>query len=197
MAPIQSVYAVQDRHFCLVKAGENDWETREVEVDGDNSTEVLINSGLKTGEQLVMNPGAFKELMELPELERDTKIEVSDEMRSRIKDLQDKKSLTLANQPGSPNQPESAEQAKAARPGQGGGAGFSMPSSGADLIKQKDQDGDGKLTKDEAGTPYSYFFDRVDTDSDGFISESEADQSIKQMKRRMQQGGGGQGGRPQ
>jgi hypothetical protein len=69
-----------------------------------------------------------------------------------------------------------------------------MPSSGADLIKQKDQDGDGQLTKDEAGTPYSYFFDRVDTDSDGFISEAEADESIKQMKRRMQQGGGGAGG---
>ena len=72
--------------------------------------------------------------------------------------------------------------------------GFSMPASGAALIKSKDTDGDGKLTKDEAGSPYSYFFDRVDTDGDGFLSESEADASIQSMKKRMQGGGGGRGG---
>ena len=74
--------------------------------------------------------------------------------------------------------------------------GFSMPANGAALIRSKDKDGDGKLTKDEAGSPYSYFFDRIDTDSDGFLSEAEADASIQSMKKRMQGGGGG-GGRPQ
>ena len=72
--------------------------------------------------------------------------------------------------------------------------GFNMPASGAALIKEKDTDGDGKLTKDEAGSPYSFFFDRVDTDSDGFLSEAEADQSIQSMKKRMQNRGGGGGG---
>ena len=66
-----------------------------------------------------------------------------------------------------------------------------MPASGAALISSKDTDGDDKLTKDEVGSPYSYFFDRIDTNGDGFLSESEADKSIQQMKRRMQQGGGG------
>ena len=73
--------------------------------------------------------------------------------------------------------------------------GFDMPANGAALIQQKDQDGDGKLTKDEAGSPYTYFFDRIDTDSDGFISEAEADKSIESMKKRMQGGGGGGGPR--
>ena len=66
-----------------------------------------------------------------------------------------------------------------------------MPASGAALIKDKDKDGDGKLSKDEVGTPYTYFFDRIDSDSDGFLSEAEADASIQSMKKRMQQGGGG------
>ena len=69
-----------------------------------------------------------------------------------------------------------------------------MPASGKALIKEKDTDGDGKLTKDEAGTPYSYFFDRVDTDSDGFLNEKELDTSIRSMKKRMEQGGFGGGG---
>jgi hypothetical protein len=73
---------------------------------------------------------------------------------------------------------------------------FSMPASGAALIKSKDKDGDGKLTKDEAGSPYTYFFDRIDKDSDGFLSKSEADASVQQMKKRMQGGGMG-GGRGQ
>ena len=46
----------------------------------------------------------------------------------------------------------------------GAGVGTSMPASGAALIKSKDKDGDGKLTKDEAGSPYTYFFDRIDKD---------------------------------
>ena len=75
----------------------------------------------------------------------------------------------------------------------GGRSGGSMdlPANGAALIAAKDSDGDGKLTKDEVGVPFTYFFDRVDTDSDGFLSESEADASLKQIKQRRQQGGGG------
>ena len=71
---------------------------------------------------------------------------------------------------------------------------FEMPESAAALIKQKDTDGDGKLTKDEAGSPFSFFFDRVDTDGDGFLSETEADASIQRMKQRAQSGGGFGGG---
>ena len=227
--PIQTIYAVQDRHFCLVKKGEDAWETREVEVDGDNSQVVLIESGLEPGEQLAMNPGAFKELMDLPELELERKIAVSDKMKTRIAALtnggkaenntdavgqtseesgSDAKSEKRAGGPGrgGPGAGRGGAQGggRGGRPGGpggggrrgggGGGSGFSMPASGKALIKEKDTDGDGKLTKDEAGTPYSYFFDRVDTDSDGFLNEKELDTSIRSMKKRMEQGGFGGGG---
>ena len=49
---------------------------------------------------------------------------------------------------------------------------------------QSDQDGDGKISKDEAPEFMQSFFDRVDTNADGFLDESE----IQAMRSR---GGGG------
>ena len=186
-APIQTVYAVQDRHFCLIKKTEDEWETREIQVDGDNSQVVIVENGLKPGEQLVMNPGAFKELMDLPEMELDRKIQISDEMKSKMDSLRSKSEDDEAAKADS-NKPK---EVNSKGPGGGGRPAFSMPASGAVLIKQKDKDGDGKLTKEEAGSPYSFFFDRIDTDKDSLLSEEEADKSIQQMKKRIQQGGGG------
>lgn len=205
-APIQTVYAVQDRHFCLIRKGENEWETREVSVDGDNSQMVLVKEGLEPGEQLVMNPGAYKQLMDLPELELEQKIEISDAMKSKIDALNDQETTA-------PKQVARKETPKATGParqggggppsggrggssGGGGMGGFSMPASGAALVASKDTDGDGKLTKDEAGSPYNFFFDRIDTDKDGFLSADEAEQSIQNMKKRMSQMQGGGGGGP-
>lgn len=199
IAPIQTVYAVQDRKFCLMKAAEGKWETREVEIDGDNAQVVLIRNGVKPGDQLVLNPGAYTNLMELPEIELDRKIEISDKMKSEIDLLNemdqqrpasiaahDQQQASRATEAGSVDGPRSE--------GARGLAGFDMPASGLELIRQNDTDGDGKLTKDEVGSPYSMFFERIDIDNDGFLTAAEADKSIQQMKSRMQQGGG-DGGR--
>ena len=200
--PIQTVYAVQDRYYCLVKKEEGEWETREIEVDGDNSQVVLVTKGLEPGEELVMNPGAFKELLQLPELKIDRKIEITGDMKNRIESIKNSSGpgdVRVAEADG--GEANGGEGRSRGQRGDGGGrsgggmGGFDMPANGAALIQQKDQDGDGKLTKDEAGSPYTYFFDRIDTDSDGFISEAEADKSIESMKKRMQGGGGGGGPR--
>ncbi|MCP4478416.1 MAG: HlyD family efflux transporter periplasmic adaptor subunit [Planctomycetaceae bacterium] len=186
LAPIQTVYSVQDRQFCLAKVGDN-WETLEVKVGGDNSQMVYFTSGVEDGTELVLNPGGFKEYMELPEFEMETKIELPD---SVVAEVEASKKAAKANKGGGKSGGKRAGSGKRG----GGGSGFAMPSSGAELIKQKDTDGDGKLTKDEAGSPYSFFFDSVDTDKDTYLSESELDTSIKNMKKRMQGGGGFGGG---
>jgi HlyD family secretion protein len=202
LAPIQTVYGVQNQQFCLARIGDQ-WETLEVEVGGDNSQMVYFEGGIEEGTEVVMNPGAFKEYMDLPESKLDTKIEISEEemgtfgakvvetdgpsrpLAGKDAESSDIKAGGSGGRPGGPG---------GGRPAGGGMGGFNMPASGAALIQSKDTDGDGKLTKDEAGTPYSYFFDRVDTDGDGFLSESEADTSIQNMKKRMQQGGAAGGG---
>ena len=134
--------------------------------------------------ELVMNPGAFKEYMELPELELETKIELPDAVTAEIK---------AAAKAASKSAGKKSDTGKSGGGG-AGASGFAMPNSGAELIKQKDTDGDGKLTKDEAGSPYSFFFDRVDTDGDTYLSASELDTSIKNMKKMRESGGGGGGG---
>jgi len=63
LAPIQTIYAVQEKQFCLLRKGE-EWITKEVEIGGDNSQMVFIKGGVEEGADLVMNPGAFKEYME-------------------------------------------------------------------------------------------------------------------------------------
>ena len=167
---------------------------------------VYIKSGVEEGTELVMNPGAYKEYMDLPELKLDSKIELPESELAKAVETSSNPGPGDDQAASGAERPDNGPGATAAgSPGPGGGpgggrpgggmGGFSMPASGAALIKSKDKDGDGKLTKDEAGSPYTYFFDRIDKDSDGFLSKAEADASVQQMKQRMQsmQGGGGGG----
>jgi len=185
LAPIQTVYAVQGKKYCLVRKGEEEWETIEIEVGGDNSQMVMITGGVEEGQELVMNPGAFKDYMDLPEVELDSRIELPEGAQAAVTEAAKAK----------------AAKGKAGRPdGKAKGAGgqrgnFATPANGAALIASKDTDGDGKLTKDEAGSPYTFFFDRIDADSDGFLSASEADKAIESIKKMRAAGGAGGGPR--
>ena len=83
-APLQTVYGVQDRQFCLAVRGVGDYETLEVAVGGDNSEMVMFNSGVTEGTELVMNPSAYKHLMELPEIKRDRRIKLPPGSRAAV-----------------------------------------------------------------------------------------------------------------
>ena len=206
LVPIQTIYAVQDKQFCLLRKGEDQWETREVTVGGDNSQMVYIVDGVEEGAELVMNPGAYKEHMELPEITRDTKIEIPDYVKGEV-GMSSSESGSGAKSSGSGDKSSGSGgkgadmggmsksgKSKGGKKGGRSGGGMELPANGAAMIAAKDSDGDGKLTKDEAGVPFTFFFDKVDTDSDGFLSESEADASLKQIQQRRQQGGGKGGG---
>ncbi len=86
LAPLQTIYGVQDKQFCLAKRGENEWETLEVEIGGNNSQMVYILSGVEEDTELVMNPGAYKDYMDLPELKLDSKIELPESELKRGKE---------------------------------------------------------------------------------------------------------------
>ena len=110
-APIQTVYAVGEKQFCLVKRGENDWETREVEVADDNSQVVWFKPprrdefdnliGVEEGEQLVMNPGGYTDYMDLPKLDLEEKMELSDaDIQNAAADIKDGTSNQTAGRDG-------------------------------------------------------------------------------------------------
>jgi hypothetical protein len=189
-----------------MRKGDEGWETREIEVDGDNTRSVLVKSGLESGEMVVMNPATLKNKMVLPESKLEQKVVYSDELRKRMDELSQQNSkeqsdLAIAND-GPPGDQSAAReqstdntdvqtnQASSQTPA-GQRPEFEVPASGAALVQKQDTDGDKKLTKAEAGIPYSYFFDRMDTNQDGFVDTAEADLSIKQMRQRRQSGEGG------
>jgi HlyD family secretion protein len=182
IAPVQSVYGVQGKQYCLIKKGENEWETREVKTEGENAEHVLISDGVQPGDVLVMNPGAYKEYMDLPEVILVKKIEVGDG-QADVEAVASKPAATPTEGP-----PRGA----------GGGMGdFKLPASASALLKEKDKDADGKLSKDEIGSPYTFFFDRIDSDGDSLLNDSELDAAIKMMRQmRASRGAGGPGGPP-
>ena len=171
LAPIQAVYAVQGRKFCLVQNGEQ-WETREIEIDGDNSQSVLVKGGLNVGDVLVMNPGAYKDQLELPEIEIDSRIGLPDGKADEVNQIK-----AMAEKTDKTNKAPAGERPK-------------LPVSGSALVAAKDSDSDGKLTQDEIGSPFNNFFSRVDADGDGFVTAAEADTQLKRMQARIKKGGG-------
>ena len=174
LAPIQTVYAVQGRKFCLVQNGDQ-WETREIEIDGDNSQSVLVKGGLQEGEVLVMNPGAYKNQLDLPEIEIDSRIGLPDGKAEEIDQIK-----------------ATAEKTNKAP----GGKRPKLPVSGSALVAAKDSDSDGKLTQDEIGSPFNNIFSRVDADGDGFVTAAEADTQLKRMQARSKKGGQRNGAGP-
>jgi len=52
-------------------------------------------------------------------------------------------------------------------------------------LKEADKDGDNKLSKDEAPEQLKQHFDKVDTNSDGFVDKEEAEKAIAQLGKMM------------
>jgi len=76
--------------------------------------------------------------------------------------------------------------------GPGGGRGGPPPD-----IMASDADGDGKVSKEEAPERMAAFFDRIDTNSDGFIDADEVAEMLRRRAERQAAGEAGGEGRPQ
>jgi Ca2+-binding EF-hand superfamily protein len=71
----------------------------------------------------------------------------------------------------------------------GGGGGRAMPTP-EEFVKQNDKNGDGKVAKTELTGMIVGFFDRMDTDKDGFVTVEEVKAS---RERRREQNSGAEG----
>ena len=79
LLPIQCVYGYRGKTFCLVKNG-SDWKTVEVKIGSNNDTNVVVEDSINEGDQVALNPAAFKDLMDLPDIP-----EVDDKDKSKGK----------------------------------------------------------------------------------------------------------------
>ena len=74
--------------------------------------------------------------------------------------------------------------------GAAGGNQGGRTSQMVERIMARDTDGDGKVSKEEAGEQMGRIFGRMDADSDGFVTKTE----IENMFQQFQGGGGRRGG---
>lgn len=177
--PIQTVYSVQKQSFCLVKNGER-FETREIEIDGNNSKMILVRSGLAKGEQLVMNPGLHKDRMDLPEVQADPRIELAEGELLADNDRKSAGGIT-------PVSGSSAGPKSGGRPGGGGMAAGIMSKYDANKDEVIDKAEMASLEERSRG-----FVSRADTNKDGQVTKAELTKMAANMSKKW--GGGGRGG---
>ena len=188
LAPLQTVYSVQGQSFCLVKNGD-DYETKEVVVGGDNSKMVMFKEGVSVGDELVMNPGAYKDRMVLPEVLGDERIALPENVR-----LVKTESKAEGGKPS--GRPEGG--------GRRGGGGGERTSGMVDgMMSKYDTNSDGKIDATEMASlegRAKSFIGGADADSDGTVTKAELTKSAKKMMSQWSGGGGGGpgggGGRP-
>jgi multidrug resistance efflux pump len=186
LAPLQTVYSVQGRSFCLVKNGDR-YDTKEVAIGGDNSKMVMFKDGVNVGDELVMNPGSFKERMELPEVLADESIDLPDNV-TLVKT--EGKAGTKAKGGGKP----SGRPVGGGRPAGDGGRTSGMVNG---MMSKYDTNSDGKIDAGEMASLDSRaknFIGGADSDSDGTVTKAEMTKAAEKMMSQRSGGGGGPGG---
>jgi HlyD family secretion protein len=208
--PVQAVVTIGSKQYAFpIVNGE--LKTQEVKVGTTNDINLEIKSGLKEGDDVVMNPRTVASV-EIGKLEDLVKIEEekfkAEEARTRKADvLPSPAGPTGGPRAGGPNAggqvaggPEGRGRGPGG-PGQGAGPG-GAPGAGAPggtgfdpvaMFTKNDQDGDGKLTGTEISDRLRDRLADIDTDGDQSISK---DEFMASMAKRRAAGGGGGGGGP-
>lgn len=182
--PVQALAEVKGHYFTLAKNGDS-YETREVNIGSTNDKVATIQSGLKQGDEVVMNPRSAGALLKLPNLPDPTPTAMGEIKRN------------------DPSEAPVMVAGKGGAPGSGGAKKGFADMTPADMVArylEGDIDKDGKLSvKDELSKMDDRTQQRLasaDTNSDGFLERREllsvAAAALQKMK--SGKGGGGQGG---
>jgi HlyD family secretion protein len=183
--PVQALAELKGHFFTLVRNNDH-FETREIKIGSTNDKVATITSGLKDGDEVVMNPRSTGSLLKLPNLPDATPI-VMDEIKRN--ELTDSPAIVAT----------SGGKGGKAGGAPGGGKGFAdmSPSERVAQYLENDTDKDGKLSKDELSKMDERMQQRLaaaDTNNDGFLERRELLTFAAQMAAKMKARGGGGGG---
>ena len=173
--PIQSVYEMGGRTFCLVQDGSR-WTTREISVLSTNGKTVAINEQrsdtLQTGEKVVANARRHANKFTIPEVERS----VIDERLANV---------GRVVETGEPSENDNSGDEVSGEKSSGRSAAMRSP---RDMIQRLDQDHDGKLSSAELAElpePIRGGLAQADTNADGMIDQSEITKAMARFPQRQ------------
>lgn len=190
--PLQCVQTVGRKQYCYVVKADGSIEKRSVKLGHTNDYASEVLDGLDGGDRVVQSPVESLGLTTETVAEGTPEAGFTDDDATKTKAADDgstqkAEAASTATPGASGSQPASGESA-APKDGRGRRGGMSLMDS--------DKDGDGKVSKDEAPEQMRQWFDRIDTNSDGFIDRAENAAMIRRMRQLQQQSQGGPSGGP-
>lgn len=192
--PVHAVYESKRHHFVLVRSKDK-WDTREIKIGATNDKFVTVKDGVAANDNVVLDPRNHLDKMDIPEFE-------DEDDRSKL--------VAMSNEP----MPKSAAAgagapgAGAGGPGAGGGAAAGGPGAGrpgaqggapsADsivtiMMQRLDTNSDGSISQEEAAAEerVKNSFSDYDSNKDGKVDRAELSTVLRKRMAAMSGGAGG------
>jgi hypothetical protein len=172
--PVQAIIEHGEKYYCVLRDGKR-LRARQVTIGSTNDKFVVIQSGLKKGEQVVHNAAVYREEVGLPELPPEAMVQ-------RGRSERDGRSET--------GEADDAQEPSPQRAG---------PPNRAQMLQRLDSNGDGQLDKDELAQVPEQFRPRLmaaDENGDGTVDRSELAAAMAQEAPGGRPGGPQADGRP-
>ena len=195
--PVHAVYEAKRHHFVLVR-GKDKWDTREIKIGATNDKFVTVKDGVVANDDVVLDPRNHLDKMNIPEFE-------DEDDRSKL--------VAMSNEPMPKSAPAGAGApgAGAGGPGAGGGAagaGAGGPGAGrpgaqggapsADsivtiMMQRLDTNSDGSISQEEAAAEerMKNSFSDYDSNKDGKVDRAELSTVLRKRMAAMSGGAGG------
>jgi HlyD family secretion protein len=193
--PVATVVEQRNEFFCWVRKPDGSIERRRLLLGLTNDLFVEVKDGVAEGDLVVQNPRAFVE-----EARSDGEEDETVDVEGRFGNGgADPGAAEGGDQPsangGTPRgggfgrggRRGDGGEIEGGRGGRGGGRGGGRRGGRGFDLTQLDQDGDGKVSREEAPEPMQDFFSRLDGNGDGFIDQEE----VSAMRANFGRGGGG------
>jgi len=196
--PVHAVYESKRHHFVLVRDqnNQNKWDTREIKIGATNDKFVTVKDGVEADDNVVLDPRNHLDKMNIPEFE-------DEDDRSKLVAMSNEpmpKSATAggpgagAGGPGAGASGAAAGGPGAGRPGAQGGAPSADAIVGI-MMQRLDTNSDGSISQEEAASEerVKNSFSEYDSNKDGKIDRAEL---TTVLRKRMAAMSGGAGGPP-
>ena len=173
--PVAAVLETAEGDLCWVKTADGA-KPRSLTLGDTNDVFTVVKAGLKEGDEVVLNPLAFKEAQTLALKPRDkAKLQEPESPESGSKSKTPGAKATKP--PGDSKQQEPKPQS--AKPKQ---ADAKRKITGAQIIKFADKNGDGVLTIDELAEKDRKSFGMADANKNGELDAGELDAAMKRQQ---------------